>query len=981
MPNRVISWASTLRLPKSGFPVRPLPGDQANLLQRCTDDYYEWQRNTTSKPFILHDGPPYANGNLHIGHALNKILKDIICRVEVSRGKSVQYIPGWDCHGLPIELKALETKNVESNPLSIRKVARQLAQRTVKEQKEEFKSWAVTGDWSRAWTTMDPKFEIKQLKVFEKMMKNGLIHRQKKPVYWSPSSRTALAEAELEYHDDHVSLSAMIKLPVDGSFQTETWSFFGASIAIWTTTPWTLPANMAVAFHRDIEYLVVSSVRHGKLIISSNRKEFVELSIGEELEVLDRFRGSVFEEQPILYSPPFRSKGTRRSLVHADFVTSDTGTGFVHCAPGHGMEDYEVLLPQIRSNQITVSAPVDDEGRFVGDDLPKAAQYLHGQDVLKDGNGSVVEYLRRKGLLLATKAYQHKYPYDWRTKEPIIVRATSQWFADVSTMKEEVLTALDNVKFHPESAEKRLKSFVQNRTEWCISRQRSWGLPIPVLYNETTGEPHLSAESIAYVIKVLEERGTDAWWSDPEGNNSWILPIDRSSDVHYVRGKDTMDVWFDSGSSWTQLDIGSENENSGPGKGAIDVEPENVADLYIEGTDQHRGWFQSSLLTYVAYSYDSKYELVAPYKSLITHGFTLDRFGKKMSKSMGNVISPMDIIQGAAISNRSKKQTSLGADLLRLWVANCDFTKDVSVNPTILENVQSFLHKYRVTFKLLLGVLEDFDPRKHMVEYNQLYLIDQLAIWRLSIVANAVRQAYKGYEFHHAVAAINQFVNSDLSAFYVESIKDRLYCSKPDDRARRAVQSVLFSVLWEMQAMLTPLTPLLVEETSQYSPDSLRSSLLASKARLETLVSPPTPRWLKNLWSYLQPINKTVKAVQEKARSEKCMGSSLESYVRIEIPAGDSETFEVLGSDDSRRTLKDMLVVSGLDVIQGSKEEELWAYHAKVTTPHETLVRVVVHAPPDNISKCARCWQYNVDAGVVENEAENLCDRCIDVVS
>ncbi|KAL9618227.1 MAG: hypothetical protein Q9160_007061 [Pyrenula sp. 1 TL-2023] len=941
-------WSTTIRLPKSNFPVRPLIRDRPNLLQRCTDDYYEWQRTATQTPFILHDGPPYANGSLHIGHALNKILKDIICRTHVSRGRPVQYVPGWDCHGLPIELKALENATVKNDAISIRGAARKLAEAATKEQKAEFRSWAVMGDWSNAWTTMDQRFELDQLRVFQKMVYNGLIHRRNRPVYWSPSSKTALAEAELEYRDDHISLSTMVKLRLSPLTVNET--SYDASVVVWTTTPWTLPANMAVAFHREMDYSIVSS-SHGYLVIGTNQKAYVEKYIDETLETIAQFPGAILESQCLEYSSPF---GGTRSMIHADFVTSDTGSGFVHCAPGHGMEDYEVLQPQIRSGSINVSAPVDDNGCF-SDELPS----LGGQPVLGRGNTSVIGILQQQGLILATQKYQHKYPYDWRTKKPVIVRATSQWFADVSSIREDTLNALEPVHFHPASAKLRLQSFIRNRSEWCISRQRAWGLPIPALYNITTGEALLTKPSVDHIIKTLNERGTDAWWSDPEDDNSWVAP---EYSGKYTRGKDTMDVWFDSGSSWTQL------ERSG----------HSIADIYIEGTDQHRGWFQSSLLTHVAYW--RGFSSSAPYRSLITHGFTLDRHGKKMSKSLGNVTTPQEIIQGT-LTPTLRKHGSLGPDMLRLWVASADFTKDLIVSPIALENVRSFLHKYRLTFKLLLGALEDFDPGQS-VEYNHLHHVDQTAIWQLFKVATKVRGHYESFEFHRAVGLINQWISSDFSAFYIESIKDRLYCSEPHVLDRRAAQSVLYNILFELQAMLTPLVPLLVEEVFYYSPKQLQAHLLASKTRLEAVVAPPNEFQLEEAWTYLQALNSNVKALQEKARNEKRIGSSLESHVHIQVPEAQTRASEILRQTSIQLALKDMLVASGLQVTSDmDKTIWAWSYDDAAELPDGTRVQTIVHAPPDNVGKCARCWQYTVDLSKAEvEETGHLCFRCEEVV-
>lgn len=536
------------------------------------------------------------------------------------------YVPGWDCHGLPIEIKALEKqrelrKDGEGalDAIGVRRAARTLATRTVKEQMKGFREWGVMADWDKAWTTMDKTFEIKQLGVFQEMVKKGLIFRRYKPVYWSPSSRTALAEAELEYKEDHLSTAAYVKFPVtsfpDGLKRKlpETGSL---SAVIWTTTPWTLPANRAIAVHHELEYSVVKSGSDLLLIARTRLPQVTKLLFGESpIEiVVDSIYGS--DLVGAQYVNALRGKeSVPQQVIHADFVSSDSGSGLVHLAPGHGMEDYDVCTPL----GIKADAPVNDLGRFTSAALPDDPQALEGESVLDGGSLEVLEILGDK--VLAVHNYKHKYPYDWRTKLPVIVRATEQWFADVGSVKDHALESLEDVGFIPESGRARLESFVKGRSEWCISRQRAWGVPIPALYNED-GVAVLSDDSVANIISVITERGIDAWWTDPPDDPAWIVP---GLQGHYRRGRDTMDVWFDSGTSWTQSD--------------------QPADVYLEGTDQHRGWFQSSLLTHVSASGRDN----APFRTCITHGFTLDQAGKKMSKSIGNIIAPSQIVDGSLL--------------------------------------------------------------------------------------------------------------------------------------------------------------------------------------------------------------------------------------------------------------------------------------------------------------------------------------------
>lgn len=539
----------------------------------------------------------------------------------LSTGRRIQFVPGWDCHGLPIEIKALEKHREQSedgaklDAIGVRRAARNLATKTVRNQKKDFRQWAIMADWDNAWTTKDKTFEIKQLGVFQEMAKRDLIFRRYKPVYWSPSSRTALAEAELEYKDDHESKAAYVKFPminIPPSLKNQ-GAIKGLHAVVWTTTPWTLPANQAIAVNPDLEYVVIYVGKEQLLIAESRLADLVKaLNMHEfSTDVVARINGAGLGGAT--YRNILRGQESApQPVLLADFVSADSGTGLVHCAPGHGMEDYEVCTKA----GIPAFAPVDDAGCFTDAAFPEDPAALVGLPVLEDGTAKVIEILNDK--VISVHKYKHKYPYDWRTKLPIIVRATEQWFADVGGIKDLALTSLENVQFIPNSGKSRLESFVRGRSEWCISRQRAWGVPIPALYDEN-GVALLTHESVAHIISVIGERGSDAWWTDAEDDPAWIAP---GLYGPYRRGKDTMDVWFDSGSSWTQIN--------------------GQADVCCEGTDQHRGWFQSSLLTYLSASGHA----VAPFRKLVTHGFTLDQEGKKMSKSIGNVISPNEIIEG-----------------------------------------------------------------------------------------------------------------------------------------------------------------------------------------------------------------------------------------------------------------------------------------------------------------------------------------------
>ncbi|RAK77065.1 isoleucine--tRNA ligase ISM1 [Aspergillus fijiensis CBS 313.89] len=985
------SWSSTLKLPKSTFPARVTPADQAKYLRRCTDDLYAWQERErpADRPFVLHDGPPYANGELHVGHALNKITKDIICRTQLGLGRRVRFVPGWDCHGLPIELKALEAqKELQTadgvSAAVIRKAARKLADKTVKAQMKGFRSFAVMADWANHWKTMDRAFEKRQLGIFRAMVEKGLIYRRFKPVYWSPSTGTALAEAELEYKDDHVSTAAMVKFPLaripahlaqDPLLQGKE-----VSAVIWTTTPWTLPANAAIAVHEALEYTIVESETHGHLLIAQSRLEYLESALKEDLSVIvPAILGSQLADQTT-YRPLFKGAAAEaQPIIAAEFVTADSGSGLVHCAPGHGMDDYEACL----SRGIPAFAPVDDHGRFTDKAMPVDPERLRGKSVLDEGNAAVLGYVESQGQLLTQHNYEHKYPYDWRSKRPIIIRATEQWFADVADIRGHALEALDDVNFVPSSGRQRLENFVKNRSEWCISRQRAWGVPIPALYHRGTGEAVLTKDSVTHIMKVIEERGIDAWWTDEANDDAWIpLSLQDASGPGYRRGTDTMDVWFDSGTSWSEVDV-PYREDGRP------------ADVYFEGSDQHRGWFQSGLLTFVAHQLASGQTASprAPFKHLITHGFTLDEEGRKMSKSIGNVMLPHAIMDGSLLpplkprKGKGKKQAenqapvydALGPDALRMWAASSDYTRDVVIGKQVLQTVHTSLHKYRVTFKLLLGALSDFRP-EHRVPYDELQQVDRIALKQLSEMVLICRKAGQNFEFYKAVNAINRWANQEFSAFYMEAIKDRLYTYGENSASRRAAQTTLFHIYQNLQEVLAPITPMLVEETWEHTPEAIKTQ---SQHPLQRVVSAPAAEWqnegLESDYQELAAVNSVVKAVQEKARGQKQLGSSLQSFVHLVLPE-DSTPASVLHRDLTE--LPDFFVVSSVSLgahgepIPESIAQAEWQYSEEYELPSGAKGTVYVYSP--QAGKCPRCWRYVV----AESEAaeETVCDRCEGVV-
>lgn len=898
----------------------------------------------------------------------------------------MDWVPGWDCHGLPIEQKAVEQLNEEASSaepsssisshhdaLTIRKAARDLATRTVEVQKTSFRQWGIMADWENPWRTMDKSFEVRQLEVFKEMVNKGLIYRQRKPVYWSPSSRTALAEAELEYREDHTSTAAFVKFRLGNSTEQ---SIVGIEpgvpvyVLIWTTTPWTLPANRAIAFRKDLKYVVVESQVHGRLLLAESRLGEVQKLFEHELKVVGRLEGADLVGSSY-NDDVFEAGSCSRPLLHADFVSADSGTGLVHIAPGHGADDYELGL----RHDISAFAPIDKGGYFTALASPKEPSMLEGKHVFSVGNKVILEELSKCGRLIAQHKYTHKYPYDWRSKQPVVLRATEQWFTNVGDFQNSALQALDSVKFVPEGGIFRLRSFIKNRSEWCISRQRAWGVPVPALYDEATGEAVLTDESVSHIISVISERGTDAWWSDDEHDLAWIPPSLRQSGTQksFRRGKDTMDVWFDSGTSWTQTQAS-----------------EHIADAYLEGSDQHRGWFQSSLLTYIA-CHDPGRQPQAPFKSLVTHGFTLDEHGRKMSKSIGNVVSPDEIIEGTLLPPLIRKvngkkvelRDSMGVDALRLWIASCDYTKDITVNPVALKAINTTLAKYRVTLKQLLGILEDYDPTDSSLP-KRLGNVHKIAIRQLENVEDAVRHCYQSMEYHKAVAEINRYINQDLSAFFFETIKDWAYCGTLQER--RGVQIACDIVHLRLQQLLAPVVPLLVQETWQHTPQQIqtkhelspfqRTWASANNASSSSSLSDTERQQLDHDTPILMQILAIIKILQEQARSAKQMGSSLQSFVTLQLEPGQDSPLLHRYKDD----LEDLFVVSKVIICAGPTlpthlATAQWSYQSQFT--HAGLqMKVHVYAP--QCAKCVRCWRYK--APVEAKKEEALCERCEGII-
>ena len=753
--------------PKTQFPLRVNSVTHEPLIQKTANfnNLYKWQQARTSdKQFTLHDGPPYANGELHMGHVLNKVLKDIVNRYKLLKGFKLNYRPGWDCHGLPIELKACHNLPRNTNPLIIRKTAATFAKKTVQLQQKSFQRWGLVADWSVPYLTMSKQYESNQIDVFYKMYQQGCIYRGFKPVYWSPSSHTALAEAELEYQQ-HNSLSVFVLFP---SVFPSLSQYGQIESLIWTTTPWTLPANRAICYNPNHVYSLIRQTSSGKLIlVGAERLSAIEICLGS-FELVATVPGTALTNGT--YTNPLDP--THKLLfLPGTHVSADEGTGLVHTAPSHGFDDYAVGL---RYN-LNLQCIVNEEGQY----LNSTGMGLDGLNVLDTGNDAVVSKLESCGALLQKELYSHRYPYDWRTKQPVIIRSTEQWFASVQSLREKAMAVLTSVKGFPESAISRMKGMLETRQEWCISRQRVWGVPIPVFYHrENEGEVLVNDSTIDHIKALFLKYGSDCWWELPLAD---LLPCDLQDKTSlYERGNDTLDVWFDSGSSWATV-LG---------------ETDGVADMYLEGSDQYRGWFQSSLLTSVAVQGQS------PYRQLVSHGFVLDSDGAKMSKSLGNILSPDDII------NKMK----LGADTMRLWAASSNFTSDVSISSSILEQTNDFLQKLRNTARFLLGNLSNFSPDVDSISYCDLPLLDRYQLHLLHQYFVTVEHSYESLNFSKIYHTLTKFVPQNLSAFYFDIIKDRLYCDSADNPSRKGCQTVLHHLLTYFTMSLAPILPHLAEE-------------------------------------------------------------------------------------------------------------------------------------------------------------------------
>ncbi|AMR10174.1 isoleucine--tRNA ligase [Bacillus licheniformis] len=916
-----MDYKDTLLMPKTDFPMRGnLPNREPEIQGKWEDmDIYSLvQKRTEGRPmFVLHDGPPYANGDIHMGHALNKVLKDFIVRSRSMSGYHAPYVPGWDTHGLPIETALTKNKKVKRKEMTVaefRKLCEEYAWQQIEGQKAQFKRLGVRGDWENPYVTLKPEFEAQQIKVFGEMAKKGYIYKGKKPVYWSPSSESALAEAEIEYHDKR-SPSIYVAFDVkDGKGVLTN----GEKIVIWTTTPWTIPANLGIAVHPELEYSVVAA-GGARYVMASALIESVAKAIGfEDHEVVQTVKGKDLEH--IVAVHPLYG---RDSLVMlGEHVTTDAGTGCVHTAPGHGEDDF--IIGQ--KYGLDVLCPVDEKGHMTSE-APGFEGLFYDQ-----ANKPITEQLEEKGALLKLDFITHSYPHDWRTKKPTIFRATAQWFASIKDFRDELLEAVKKTKWVPEWGETRLYNMIRDRGDWCISRQRAWGVPIPVFYAEN-GEPIITDETINHVSELFREHGSNIWF-EKEANE--LLPEGfthpGSPNGKFTKEQDIMDVWFDSGSSHQA--VLEEREDL--------VRP---ADLYLEGSDQYRGWFNSSISTAVAVTGK------APYKGVLSHGFALDGEGRKMSKSLGNVVVPAKIMN------------QFGADILRLWVASVDYQADVRVSDAILKQVAEVYRKIRNTFRFLHGNIADFDPAKDAIAVEDLREVDQYILIKLNSLIEKVKKAYEEYDFAVIYHAVHNFCAIELSSFYMDFAKDVVYIEHADHKDRRSMQTVFYETLLALVKLIAPILPHTADEMwSHFTFVSEKSVQLTDMP--ETRDIPNAKETEEKFDSFMKLRDDVLKAL-ETARNEKIIGKSSVASLTL-YP--NEEAKALLSS--IKEDVKQLFIVSELAIggTEADAPEDAQSFEAGKI--------VVAQAEGET---CERCRMVSKEIGEDPDHPE-LCPRCAGIV-
>ncbi|MBI3610315.1 MAG: isoleucine--tRNA ligase [Nitrospirae bacterium] len=934
-----MDYKPTLNLPKTDFPMK------ANLNQKEPQLLAQWDRdglyerlreqNRDRPRYILHDGPPYANGRIHIGHALNKILKDFVVKSKAMEGYSTPYVPGWDCHGLPIEhqvMKDLEPKKQGMNQTEIRNLCREYADKFIQIQREEFKRLGVQGDWDHPYLTMDPAYEAAIVREFGKVVATGSVYRAKKPVLWCPNDETALAEAEVEY-EDHTSPSIYVKFPVVDARGLSPIDK-NTAVVIWTTTPWTLVANRAISVHPDFNYHLVKT-KIGNLIIAgylidSCLKAF-DLKL-QDVKIEPQFIGSRMTDPPILCRHPWLDLTV--PVIAGEHVTKEQGTGCVHTAPGHGQEDYEIG----QRYGLEVYAPVDAHGKFTQEAGPFAGQKVF------EANKAIIALLKERGMLLKEESLTHSYPHCWRCKKPVIFRATEQWFISMGTkdLRARALQAIDDdVTWIPKWGRDRIYGMIENRPDWCISRQRVWGVPIVTFSCLDCKELLFTPEIVNHVADLMEQQGgSDIWFSKPAEE---LLPkgtvCPKCKRNRFAKENDILDVWFESGVSHAAV-LKTRAELHWP------------ADLYLEGSDQHRGWFHSALLTSLLT--DGR----PPYKAVLTHGFVVDGAGKKMSKSAGNVVAPQEVIE------------KHGAEILRLWIAATDFREDVRISQEILSHLVEAYRKIRNTCRFLLGNLYDYDPKRDTPPDDKLQEIDRWALHRLQGLIRRVRQGYDQFEFHTVFHALNNFCAVDLSAIYLDILKDRLYSDPAGSPSRRAAQRVLFETLITLTRLMAPILSFTAEEIWSQIPRGQRDRDSVHLTPLPEVREAAIDKSIEDRWERLLAVREEAAKALEAKRNEKVIGASQDALVRL---WASGELYDFLLKHEAQLASVFIVSKTELNRFGDGKQNEMEFISSVLPSFAVTVTR-------SKDPKCGRCWNYRDTVG--KNPRHPLlCARCVEAVS
>ncbi|ATP36013.1 isoleucine--tRNA ligase [Ligilactobacillus salivarius] len=913
----------TLNLGKTKFPMR------GNLPVREVERQNEWEENKVyeqrqklneGKPsFVLHDGPPYANGNIHMGHAMNKISKDFIVRSKSMMGFRAPYVPGWDTHGLPIE-QQLKKAGVDRKALSVaefREMCRQYALEQVDKQRKDFKRLGVAGEWDNPYLTLKPEYEAQQIRVFGKMAEKGLIYKGKKPVFWSWSSESALAEAEVEYHDVTSPSAFYGEQVVDGKGVLDENTY----MVVWTTTPWTIPASEGITIDATFDYAVVQhDDDERKYVLAADLVNAdAELFGWNDVKIVKTVKGAELEN--VLCQHPFYPERKLVTML-GDFVTTDAGTGLVHTAPGFGEDDFNIGVKY----GLDVYVPVDDKGYMTEDTGEDFAGLFY-----EDANEVSLKKLEEAGVLLKQMDYEHSYPFDWRTKKPIIFRATPQWFASVDKIRDQILGAINEVQFFPDWGQKRLYNMIRDRGDWVISRQRVWGVPLPIFYGED-GEAIMTKETIEHVAKLVEEHGSNIWFQReakdllPEGFTS-----EHSPNGKFTKETDIMDVWFDSGSSHQGV-CAERDYLTYP------------ADLYLEGSDQYRGWFNSSLITSVAYSGH------APYKQILSQGFTLDGKGRKMSKSLGNTIVPSEVID------------KMGAEIIRLWVLSVDTSADVRVSMGSFQQIAESYRKFRNTVRFLLANTTDFDPAKNAVAFDEMESIDKYMTVLVNKFTKEILDAYANYEFMEIYKKLINFITTDLSAFYMDVAKDVVYIEAPDSKKRRSMQTVLYDVVVRLTKLMTSILPHTTEEIWKYLKEDEEYAQLSEMPEVKHFNNEEK---LVDLWNRFMNLRSGVFKALEEARNEKLIGKSFEAHVDLYVSNGVQADLDALNAN-----VRQALIVSALDVHPLSEAPE------NALKFNDEYAVVVEHAEGE---VCPRCRMIKTDIGS-DADLPTLCASCAEIV-